>query len=103
LSTDPNAELVEIEYFVEKKFGRENLSLERWNKYFHDHETEIATGRVQVLDMPPAKAKEIAEAASKTDGIIFHLWPTGAKFPNGDVMFPTAVSHKPVEKLEIPK
>jgi hypothetical protein len=103
LSTDPNAELVEIEYFVEKKFGRENLSLERWNKYFHDHETEIATGRVQVLDMPPAKAKEIAEAASKTDGVIFHLWPTGAKFPNGDVMFPTAVSHKPVEKLEIPK
>src|SRR5512147_2212663 len=49
-STDPNAELVEIEYFVEKKFGRQNLSLERWNKYFHDHEIEIASGRVQVLD-----------------------------------------------------
>ena len=102
-STEPNAELAEVEYFVDKKLARENLSLERWNKYFHDHELEIATGRVKVLDVPPAKAKEIAEAAAKTDGIIFHLWPTGAKFPNGDVMFPTAVSHKPVEKLEIPK
>jgi len=58
---------------------------------------------VQVLDVPPEKAKEIAEAASKTDGIIFHLWPEGAKVPNGDVTFPTAVSHKHVEKLEIPK
>jgi hypothetical protein len=56
-----------------------------------------------VLDVPPEKAKEIAEAASQTDGIIFHLWPEGAKVPNGDVTFPTAVSHKRVEKLEIPK
>jgi len=102
LSTEPDAELVEVEYFIDKKLARANVSLERWNKHFHDHATEIATGRVQVLDVPPEKAKEIAEAAALTDGILFHLWPTGAKFPNGEVMFPTAVSHQPVEKLEIP-
>ena len=79
------------------------MTLAQWNKHFHDHTLEIATGRVQVLDVSPQKAKEIAEAASKTDGIIFHLWPMSAKVPNGDVTFPTAVSHQRVEKLEIPK
>ncbi|MDP2694523.1 MAG: DUF1264 domain-containing protein [Gallionella sp.] len=103
LSADPNAELVEIEYFIDKKLARTNVTLKQWNKHFHDHREEVATGRVQVLDVPPEKAKEIAEAASKTDGIIFHLWPMGAKVPNGDVTFPTAISHKRVEKLEIPK
>ena len=58
---------------------------------------------MQVLDVTPEKAKEIAAAAIKTDGIIFHLWPVGAKIPNGEVMFPTAVSHEPVDKLVIPE
>lgn len=62
---------------------------------------KIATGRVQVLDTTPEKAQEIAEVASNTDGIIFHLWPTGARIPNGDVMFPTAVSHTPRENLNV--
>jgi hypothetical protein len=103
LSTDPNAELIEIEYFIDKKLVRTTVTLEQWNKHYHDHKAEVASGRVQVLDVSPAKAKELAEAASKTDGIIFHLWPDGAKVPNGDVMFPTAISHKPVTKLEIEK
>ncbi|WP_301079759.1 DUF1264 domain-containing protein [Rhodoferax sp.] len=102
-STDPNAELVEIEYFIDKKLVRSNVTLEQWNKYYHDHTAEIATGNVQVLDLPRQKAKEIAAAAAKTDGIIFHLWPQGAKVPNGDVTFPTAISHKRMEKLEIPR
>jgi len=102
-STNPNAELVEIEYFIDKKLVRTNVTLEQWNKHFHDHKEEVASGRVQVLDVPPTKAKALAEAASKTDGILFHLWPLDAKIPNGEVMFPTAVSHKPVEKLEIPQ
>lgn len=103
LSADPNAELIEVEYFIDKKLVRTNVTLEQWNKHYHDHKEEVASGRVQILDVSPAKAKEIAEAASKTDGIIFHLWPDGAKVPDGNVMFPTAVSHKRVEKLEIPK
>src|ERR1019366_9692116 len=102
MSDDPNAELVEIEYFIDKKLVRTNVTLEQWNKHYHDHTDEIATGRVQVLDVSPEKAKEIAAAASKTDGIIFHLWPDGVKVPNGDVTFPTAISHKPVANLLIP-
>jgi hypothetical protein len=102
MSTNPNAELVEIEYFIDKKLVRSNVTLEQWNKHYHDHTKEIATGSVQVLDQPPQKAKEIAAAAAKTDGIIFHLWPQGAKVPNGEVSFPTAISHQPVQTLVIP-
>ena len=59
-----------------------------------DHEVEIATGRVQILDMPETQAKEVAAIAAKTDGIIFHLWPDGAKAPNGEVGHPQSVGHK---------
>lgn len=103
MSTDANAELVEIEYFIDKKLVRGNVTLEQWNKHYHDHAAEVASGQVQVLDASPEQAKDIAAAAAQTDGIIFHLWPPGAKVPNGDVSFPTAISHKPVEQLLIPK
>jgi hypothetical protein len=103
MSPDPNAELVEIEYFIDKKLVRTNVTLAQWNRHYHDHAEEIASGRVQVLDVSPAKAKEIAESAAKTDGIIFHLWPHGSKVPNGTVTFPTSIGHKPVEKLEVPR
>lgn len=93
-STDPNATLTDVEYFVAKSVSRTQVPLETWNKYYHDHEVEIATGRVQVLDMPEAQAKEIAAIAAKTDGIIFHLWPDGAKAPNGIVGHPQSVGHK---------
>ncbi len=102
MSTDPDAELVEIEYFIDKKLVRSNVTLEQWNRHYHDHAAEVASGSVQVLDTTPQQAKEIAAAASKTDGIIFHLWPMGSKVPNGDVTFPTAIGHKPVAKLLIP-
>jgi len=95
-STEPNALMVQVEYFIAKTVSRPNVSLAAWNKYYHDHALEIASGRVQVLDRPPEEAKKIAEAASQTDGIIFHLWwPHGAKAPNGEVKHPQAVSHKP--------
>jgi hypothetical protein len=103
MSTDPDAELVEIEYFIDKKLVRSNVTLDQWNQHYHDHAAEVASGSVQVLDTTVQQAKEIAAAASKTDGIIFHLWPMGSKVPNGDVTFPTAISHKPVAKLIIPE
>lgn len=93
-STDPNALLTDVEYFVAKSVTRAHVPLDTWNKYYHDHEVEIATGRVQVLDVPEAQAKDIAAAAAKTDGIIFHLWPDGAKAPDGTVGHPQAVGHK---------
>lgn len=98
---DPNALMVQVEYFVAKTTSRKHVTLDQWNKYYHDHKLEIASGRVQVLDRSPEEAAKIAEAAAQTDGIIFHLWwPHGAKAPNGDVKHPQAVSHKAVTKAE---
>ena len=87
--------LTDVEYFVAKPVSRSAVPLDVWNKFYHDHEVEIATGRVQVLDMSDAQANEVAAAAAKTDGIIFHLWPKGAKAPDGSVGHPTSVGHKP--------
>ena len=92
-STDPKAALVGIEYFVAKDLSRK-LSPIQWHRYFHDHKVEIETGRVQVLDMPEDKAKAVAEAASKTDGVIYHLWQKGLEFPDGSVSFPQSLGHK---------
>ena len=95
-SADPKALLKQIEYFVAKPVARANVPLDTWNKFYHDHAVEIASGRVQVLDRSPEEAKKIAEAAAQTDGIIFHLWwPDDAKAPTGEVMHPQAVGHKP--------
>ena len=95
-STDPKALLKQVEYFVAKTVSRPNVPLDTWNKFYHDHAVEIATGRVQVLDRSPEEAKKIAEAAAQTDGIIFHLWwPDDAKAPSGVVKHPQSVGHKP--------
>jgi hypothetical protein len=51
-----------------------------------------------VLDLPPAKAKEVADTVAKTDGIIFSLWPKGAKLPNGKVSMGQMVGHAPHSK-----
>lgn len=90
-STDKKAPLVAIEYFVAKDLARK-LPLMHWHRYFHDHKVEIATGRVQVLE-PADKAKEIADAASKTDGVIYHLWQKGLEFPDGKVTYPQSLGH----------
>jgi Protein of unknown function (DUF1264) len=100
-SMEPNALLKQVEYFVAKSVSRTNVPLGTWNKFYHDHAVEIATGRVQVLDRSPEEAKKIAEAASHTDGIIFHLWwPDDAKAPNGAVMHPQSVGHKEMTTKE---
>jgi hypothetical protein len=90
-STDPKAPLVAVEYFVAKDLSRK-LPLIQWHRFFHDHKVEIATGRVKVLE-PADKAKEIADAASKTDGVIYHLWQEGLEFPDGSVTFPQSLGH----------
>lgn len=92
-STAANAPLVAIEYFVAKDLSR-TLPLMQWHRYFHDHKQEIATGRVQILDIEDKdKLNEIAEVASKTDGVIYHLWQKGLAFPDGTVTFPQSVGH----------
>jgi hypothetical protein len=91
-STDPKAKLVAIEYFVSKDLTRK-LPAIQWHRHFHDHKVEIATGRVQVLDMPAEQAAKVAEAASATDGVIYHLWQKGLEFPDGSVSFPQSLGH----------
>jgi len=51
-----------------QKLTRSQVPLQEWNKNWHDHKIEIASGRVQVLDLPPDKAKEVADLVAATDG-----------------------------------
>lgn len=92
-STDPKAPLVAIEYFVAKDLTRK-LPAIQWHRHFHDHKVEIATGRVQILDMPDEQAAKVAEVAAGTDGVIYHLWQHGQEFPDGTVTFPQSLGHK---------
>ena len=98
-NTDPNAMLTQVEYIMAKSLTRPSVSLKDWNKLWHDHAVEIAGGRVQVLDLPPDKAKEVADTVAKTDGIIYSFDFTG-KLPNGTVTHAQAVGHKPMSAKE---
>jgi hypothetical protein len=90
---DPNAPMTEVEYIVAKSVTRNQIDREQWNEAWHDHAMEIASGRVQVHDMPEEEAAKIAELVSTTDGLIFHLWPPGSDIPTGEVSIAQAVSH----------
>ena len=79
------------------------MSLVGWNKNWHDHKQEIATGRVQVHDLPPDKAKEVADLVATTDEIIFHLWSPGDKVPSGRVMIAQSVGHVNLTQAELKK
>ncbi len=98
-STDPNAMLIQVEYIIAKKLTRPAVSRENWNKYWHDHQQEIATGRVQVHDLPPDKAKEVADLVATTDGIIFSIDFEG-NLPTGHVTHAQSVGHKPLSAAE---
>ncbi len=107
LTTESLAPLVEVEYIVAKTVTRTDvISLADWNKNWHDHQQEIATGRVKVLDVPDSVAAQVAAVVAKTDGIIFHLWPDGAKVPTGHVLIGQSVGHVALtaaEKFMYPK
>jgi len=98
-STEPNAQLVQVEYIMAKKLTRNAVSLKDWNKYWHDHKVEIAGGRVQVLDLPRDKAKEVADLVSTTDGLIVHVYFNG-KLPSGKTGIAQAVGHRPLTAAE---
>jgi hypothetical protein len=101
LSTDSMAPLVEVEYIVAKTVTRTDvISLADWNKNWHDHQQEIATGRVQVLDVPDSVAAQVAGIVAKTDGIIFHLWHEGSKVPTGKVVIGQSVGHVNITRAE---
>jgi hypothetical protein len=101
-STDANARLSQVEFIVAKKLTRNKVSLKDWNANWHDHTIEIAGGRVQVLDLPPDKAKEVADLVSTTDGLIVHFYYDG-DMPNGRTSVAQAVGHKPMNEGEFKK
>jgi hypothetical protein len=101
-TTDANATLSQVEFIIAKKLTRPAVSLENWNKYWHDHQQEIATGRVQVHDLPADKAKEVADLVATTDGIIFSFDFDG-KLPTGHVTHPQAVGHKALTAADYEK
>ncbi len=79
-STEPNAVLTDVEYFVANPVSPSRQDRPScWNKFYHDHEVEIATGRVQVRTCRSAQAKERQRPQPRTDGIIFHPVAQGAK------------------------
>ncbi len=98
-SADPNGTLSQIEFIIAKKLTRPAVKLNDWNKLWHDHTVEIAGGRVQVLDLPPDKAKEVADLVATTDGIIYNFDFDG-KLPNGKITMAQAVGHKPLSASE---
>ena len=103
-SSDPGARLEQVEYIIAKSITRTGaVSLGAWNKNWHDHKQEIATGRVQVLDMPPDKAREVADLVATTDGIIFHLWSHQDRVPSGRVIIAQSVGHVKLKSDELKK
>ena len=98
-NTDPNAPLTQIEFIMAKKLTRPSVKREDWNRLWHDHAVEIAGGRVQVLDLPPDKAKEVADLVATTDGIIYSFQFDG-KLPNGKITMAQAVGHRPLTAAE---
>jgi hypothetical protein len=97
---DANAPMTEVEYIVAKSVTRNTISRDDWNDAWHDHAMEIASGRVQVHDMPEEEAAKVAELVSTTDGLIFHLWPPGSDIPTGEVSIAQAVSHVELSEEE---
>lgn len=101
-SDDPAARLEQVEYIVAKSITRGGaVTLNNWNRNWHDHQQEIATGRVQVLDLPPDKAKEVANLVATTDGIIFHLWSHDDAVPSGNVVIAQSVGHVNLSQPEL--
>jgi len=99
---DPNAPLVQIEWMIAKKLTRPNISLEAWNKNWHDHLIEINSGRVKVHDLPPEEAAKVAELAKTTDGTIYHFYAEKASpmMPTGKMTVAQAVGHVPMSKAD---
>lgn len=99
-STEPDAPMTEVEYIVAKSVTRNEISREEWNRAWHDHAVEIASGRVEIHDMSEEDAAALAEVVATTDGLIFHLWPVGSDIPTGEVSIAQAVSHVALDEAE---
>jgi hypothetical protein len=96
----PNATLTQVEYIIAKSLVRPRVPLADWNKTWHDHATEIASGRVKVHDLPDDQAQQVANLVSTTDGTIFSIEVGPDRIPTGKTSRPQAVGHKPLSEAE---
>src|SRR2546423_8057341 len=82
--------------------ARAAVPLKEGNKNWHDHAVEIAGGRVQVLDLPPDKAKEVADLVATTDGLIYDFGMKNG-IPDGTMSIAQSVGHKPLSEADFKK
>lgn len=101
-SADPNTMLSQVEWIWAKKLTRNGVALKDWNANWHDHQQEISTGRVQVLDLPPDKAKEVADLVATTDGLIYDFGMKNG-IPDGTMSIAQSVGHKPLSEADFKK
>jgi len=103
ISIDPKGVMSQVEFIWAKKLTRPDVALPQWNDLWHDHAVEIATGRVQVLDLPPDKAKEVADLVAATDGIIYTFEFDKNGMPTGNAIHAQAVGHAPLSAADYRK
>jgi len=84
----------QVKYFVAKNVSRSNVSLETWNKFYHDHTVEIATGRVQVLTGRLRRPRKLPKPPLKPTASFSPLVARRWEGPNGTVGHPQSVGHK---------
>ena len=102
-STNPKGVMSQVEFIWAKKLTRPDVALPKWNALWHDHAVEIATGQVQVLDLPADKAKEVADLVATTDGIIYTFEFDKNGVPTGNVTHAQAVGHLPLSAADYEK
>jgi uncharacterized protein DUF1264 len=103
-SADPNGMMTQVEFIIAKKLTRPNVALKEWNADWHDHQVEIASGNVKVLDVDDAQAKQIAELVATTDGIIYSFeFDKSGHIPTGRIFHAQAVGHKKLTAAEYKK
>ncbi len=100
--SNPTTMLSQVEFIWAKKLTRPAVPLSAWNRDWHDHAVELAGGRVQVHDLPPDKAKEVADLVATTDGLIYSFDMKDG-IPTGTTSIPQAVGHKPMTAAEYKK
>ena len=66
----------------------------QWHRHLHDHKVEIATGRVQVLDIPLDQASKVTEAAAGRTVSSITSGSMGRNSSDGTVSFPRSLRHK---------
>jgi len=66
-ASDPGARLEQVEYILAKSITRTGaVSLSDWNKNWHDHKQEIATGRVAGARSAGVGEERIFRAVART-------------------------------------